>query len=211
MAEAEKKDEGELWCTSGRINERWQSGFDDRRRPYIVQRWPENWVEIHPDDAAERGIESGDYVMIYSERVPGQKHTIVGVEGSDFQFSKLMENGHIELTKAAITAVAMVTPPAIKKGVMYMDFLHMSQPANALEGRVVDWISGNYNYKMGVAKVKNLGPSLIKPSSGPCRSLHAILHNSSSLTLCEPSGRYVSPPGCDKKKLRGSLGCGAFV
>jgi arsenite oxidase large subunit len=156
-----REGEGELWCTSGRINERWQSGFDDRRRPYIVQRWPENWVEIHPDDAAERGIESGDYVMVYSERVPGQKHTIVGVEGDDFQFSKLMENGHIELTKAAITAVAMVTP-AIKKGVMYMDFLHMSQPANALEGRVVDWISGNYNYKMGVGKIKKLGPSPYK-------------------------------------------------
>ncbi len=153
----------ELWCTSGRINERWQSGFDDRRRPYIVQRWPENWVEIHPDDAKERGIESGDYVMVYSERVPGHKHTILGVEADDFQFSKLMENGHIELTKAAITAVAMVTP-AIKKNVIYMDFLHMQQPANALEGRVVDWISGNYNYKMGVAKIRKLGPSPYKTS-----------------------------------------------
>ncbi len=157
------KNEGELWATSGRINERWQSGFDDRRRPYIVQRWPENWVEIHPDDAAERGIESGDYVMVYSERVPGNKHTLLGVEGDDFQFSKLMENGHIELTKAAITAVAMVTP-AIKKSVVYMDFLHMQQPANALEGRIVDWISGNYNYKMGVAKVRKLGPSPYKTS-----------------------------------------------
>ena len=156
-----KPKDDELWCTSGRINERWQSGFDDRRRPYIVQRWPENWVEIHPDDAKKRGIESGDYVMVYSERVPGQKNTIVGVEGDDFQFSSLLKNGHIELTEAAITAVAMVTP-AIKKNVMYMDFLHMQQPANALEGRVVDWISGNYNYKMGVAKIKKLGASPYK-------------------------------------------------
>ena len=78
--------------------------------------------------------------MVYSERVPGNKTTLLGVEGDDFQFSKLMENGHIELTKAAITAVAMVTP-AIKKSVVYMDFLHMQQPANALEGRIVDWIS----------------------------------------------------------------------
>ena len=50
----------------------------------------------------------------------------------------------------------------IKKGVIYMDFLHTSQPANALEGRVVDWISGNYNYKMGVAKVKKIGESPYK-------------------------------------------------
>ncbi|MGO1117248.1 arsenate reductase (azurin) large subunit [Rhodovibrionaceae bacterium A322] len=153
----------ELWCTSGRINERWQSGFDDRRRPYIVQRWPENWVEIHPDDAAERGIESGDYVMLYSDRIPGQKDTIIGVEGDDFQFSKLMERGHIELTSAAITAVAMVTP-AIKKGVMYTDFLHTQSPGNALSGRVVDWISGNYNYKMGIGRVKKVGVSPYKNS-----------------------------------------------
>ena len=155
------KQEGELWATSGRINERWQSGFDDRRRPYIVQRWPENWVEIHPDDARSRGIESGDYVVVYSNRVPGQVNTIVGVEADDFQFGSLMKNGHIELTEAAITAVAMVTP-AIKKGVVYMDFLHMAQPANALAGRVVDWISGNYNFKMGVAKVRRLGDSPYK-------------------------------------------------
>ncbi len=151
----------ELWSSSGRINERWQSGYDDRRRPYIVQRWPENWVELNPEDAAARGIENGDYVMLYSDRIPVQKDTIVGVEGDDFTFTKLMENGHIELTKAAITAVAIVTP-ALKKGVMYMDFLHTSQPANALSGRVVDWISGNYNYKMGVGKVKKIGVSPYK-------------------------------------------------
>ena len=156
-----KPKDDELWCTSGRVNERWQSGFDDRRRPYIVQRWPENWVELHPDDAKARGIESGDYVMVYSGRVPSQKTTILGVEPEDFKFSSLLKNGHIELSKAAITAVAIVTP-AIKKGVAYMDFLHTQQPANALAGRVVDWISGNYNFKMGVGRVKKIGVSPYK-------------------------------------------------
>jgi arsenite oxidase large subunit len=45
-----------------------------------------------------------------------------------------------------------------------MDFLHASQPANALAGRVVDWISGNYNYKMGIAKVAKIGESPYKRS-----------------------------------------------
>ncbi len=72
-----------------------------------------------------------------------------------------MRNGNVELSEAAVTAVAMVTR-AIKKGVLYMDFLHTSQPANALEGRVVDWISGNYNYKMGVAKITKIGESPYK-------------------------------------------------
>jgi len=151
----------ELWCSSGRSNERWQSGFDDRRRPYIVQRWPENWVELHPDDAKARGIESGDMVMMYSDRVPGLKNTILGVEGDDYSFSGQMKNGNVEFSKAAVTGVAMVTRH-IKKGMMYMDFLHTSQPANSLEGRIVDWISGNYNYKMGVANIKKIGESPYK-------------------------------------------------
>ena len=63
----------ELWVTSGRINEIWQSGFDDQeRRPYIRQRWPENWLEIHPRDAKVRGIESGDRVLIWNDAVPVQ-------------------------------------------------------------------------------------------------------------------------------------------
>jgi len=149
----------ELWVTNGRINEIWQSGFDDtERRPYITQRWPEQYCEIHPDDAKKRGIKSGDRVMLYSERVPGQTETILGVEGSDFQFSSLMERGYIELSKGAVTAIALVTP-AIKKGVLFTNFLDKKQPSNALQARVVDQISGNYNYKMGVGKIVRLGGS----------------------------------------------------
>ncbi|NIR98981.1 MAG: hypothetical protein GWO39_06485, partial [Gammaproteobacteria bacterium] len=66
--------------------------------------------------------------------------------------------GHIELQNAAVTAIAIVTP-AVKKGVLYSYFLDKRQPANALQGRVVDWISGNYNYKMGVARIRRLGGS----------------------------------------------------
>ncbi|MBC58352.1 MAG: arsenate reductase (azurin) large subunit [Confluentimicrobium sp.] len=156
-----KPREGEIWITSGRINERWQSGYDDRRRPYIVQRWPENWIELHPGFAEAHGIESGDYVQVYSDRIPVQTDTIVGVEGDDFDFAKLLKNGHIELTRASITAVAIVTP-AVKENMGYMDFLHTAQPANALSGRVVDWISGNYNYKMGVGQVRRMGESPYK-------------------------------------------------
>ncbi len=61
----------ELWVTTARINEFWQSGFDDQmRRPYLHQRWPDNFLEIHPDDAKARGIESGDRVRISSDNIP---------------------------------------------------------------------------------------------------------------------------------------------
>ncbi|MGF1747844.1 MULTISPECIES: arsenate reductase (azurin) large subunit [Vibrio] len=152
----------ELWFSNGRINEIWQSGFDDvERRAYVIQRWPENWVEIHPDDAKKRGIESGDQVMMYSDRVANFKDTILGVHSDDFQFSSLLKNGHIKLDKAAVTAVAIVTP-AVKKGALYANMIDMRQPSNSLTTRVVDQISGNYNFKMGVANIKKLGESKYK-------------------------------------------------
>lgn len=63
----------ELWVTTGRINEIWQSGFDDqKRREFTKKRWPHNFFEIHPDDAKKHGIESGDMLHVWSDRVPTQ-------------------------------------------------------------------------------------------------------------------------------------------
>ena len=72
-----------------------------------------------------------------------------------------MKRGHIELSKAAVTAIAIVTP-AVKKGVMYANMLDMKQPSNSLAARVVDNITGNYRYKMGVAMVRKMGESQYK-------------------------------------------------
>jgi len=152
----------ELWFSTGRINEVWQSGYDDvERRPYSTQRWPENWVEVHPDDAKQRGIQSGDRVMLYSDRVAVHKDTILGVHKNHFQFSELMKRGHIELQKAAVTAIAIVTPH-VKKGVLYANMIDMRQPSNSLSARVVDNISNNYRFKMGVARIKKIGESQYK-------------------------------------------------
>ncbi len=157
-----KPKDDELWHTNGRVNEIWQSGFDDvERRPYAAQRWPDNWTEIHPEDAAARGIESGDEVMLFSDRVPNFRQTIKGVHGADFNFAELMKNGWIQLDKAAVTAVAVVTPH-VKKGTLYSNMLDMKQPSNVLQGRVPDQISGNYNYKMGVARIKKIGETKYK-------------------------------------------------
>ncbi|VAX02208.1 hypothetical protein MNBD_GAMMA19-2279, partial [hydrothermal vent metagenome] len=108
-----------------------------------------------------RGIESGDLVMMYNERVPNFKDTILGVFSNDLQFDEALKNGHIELGKAAVTAVALVTP-AIKKGVTFSNFLNTVQPTNVLQGAITDTITGNYNFKLGIAKIKKLGESKYK-------------------------------------------------
>ena len=99
--------------------------------------------------------------MLYSDRVPAFRQTIKGVHGSDFNFAELLKNGWIKLDKGAVTAVAIVTP-ATKKGCLYSYFIIADQPSNVLQGRVPDQISGNYNYKMGNAKIKKIGESKYK-------------------------------------------------
>ena len=55
--------------------------------------------------------------MMFSDRVAAHKDTIIAVHNDHFQFSELMKLGHIELSKAAVTAVAIVIPH-VKKCVM---------------------------------------------------------------------------------------------
>lgn len=157
-----KPREDELWVANGRINEVWQSGFDDvERRPYITQRWPFNFMEIHPDDAKPRGVESGDLVSVESQRVPVQTDFNMGVKSDDMWFSGLMKRGHIKLSNGQFTAVAIVTA-ATKKGVVYTNHLDKKQPVNALAPRVPDPLTMNYRFKMTVGKVVRLGESPYK-------------------------------------------------
>ncbi|MBI5438356.1 MAG: molybdopterin-dependent oxidoreductase [Nitrosomonadales bacterium] len=152
----------ELRITNGRVNEIWQSGFDDvERRPYITQRFPEQFIELHPDDAKARGIESGDMVVAYSDRIPVWKDQQMGTNANDTKFGALLKNGHVKMTSASVTAVAMVTP-AVKKGVGFMYFLHPTQPANSLAARIVDPLTNQYRYKIGIGKVKRIGESPYK-------------------------------------------------
>ncbi len=154
--------EDEVWISTGRINEIWESGFDDyERRPYTQQRWPANFVEIHPDDAKKNGIESGDWVSIESDRVPIQKDMNLGVKKDEMFFSSLMKNGHIELSSGQFSAVAIVTP-AIKKGVVFTDFLKLESPSNSITPRVPDPLSQNYRFKVASGKIRRIGESPYK-------------------------------------------------
>ena len=156
--------DGELWITNGRINEIWQSTFDDvQRRPYITQRWPANFLEIHPEDAKARGIERGDEIKAFSDRVPVQVGGFMGVRAGDRSFTQLMKDGHIKLTKASVSAVAIVTP-AVRKGVAFMFNLDPKEPANSLSPRVPDTLSDNYRYKLGVGRIEKVGESPYKRS-----------------------------------------------
>ena len=77
----------EVWITRGRVNETWQSGFDDRRKPYLAKRWPRPYIFVHPRDVEPRGIVSGDLVEGYNDTVYVQSGRPVGVGDGDLGFS----------------------------------------------------------------------------------------------------------------------------
>ncbi|MCP4908500.1 MAG: arsenate reductase (azurin) large subunit [bacterium] len=153
----------ELWVSSGRMNEVWQSGFDDvQRRPYIIQRWPENILEIHPEDAKARGIESGDVVEAYSDRVAVQTGGFIHRTLEDSMYTGLVKNGHIEFKSASVELVAMVTDTVRKGATFSICLMNPKRSVNALSPSVTDPMSGNYRFKLGVGKVRKIGESPYK-------------------------------------------------
>lgn len=56
-----------MLCT-GRVLEHWHSGSMTRRVPELSRAMPGAYVELHPEDAAQFGINSGDSVVVESRR-----------------------------------------------------------------------------------------------------------------------------------------------
>ncbi|SDY41964.1 formate dehydrogenase subunit alpha [Halopenitus persicus] len=57
-----------LILTTARLEEHYNTGTMSRRSPRLNSQHPENFVDIHPNDAERYGVEDGDYVRITSRR-----------------------------------------------------------------------------------------------------------------------------------------------
>ena len=132
----------ELWVTNGRVNHLWNNLFDFKRRPYTLQRWPMNFLEINPDDAAERGIESGDLVQVANDHVRNQ----LGEE-----------------VQGSFTAAAYVTDQ-VPPGVTWAYFHYPKSPANSVVpgDTSLQPISLRYQFKMGTGRVTKIGTTDLK-------------------------------------------------
>lgn len=151
----------ELWVTSGRINEIWQTDFDGRHIPYLVDRWPDQFIEIHPDDATSRGIESGDRVLIQNDDVLIQTGGFVGVRSDDQTYTGLERAGLIRTGSGSFEAIAIVTT-AIRRGVTFTNALNTTSPGNSVVHRVPDPITNRYRFKLGKGRVSRIGESKYK-------------------------------------------------
>jgi arsenite oxidase large subunit len=136
--------EDELWMINGRINEIWQTMYDDLRKSYIKRRYPSNFLFINPVDAKPRQIESGDLVSVENDFV-------VNVLG--------------EVTKGALSLVAYVTDE-VAPGVGYTYSFYPGQNSNPIVPSVTDPITGVYNYKIGKGRVRKIGETPLKQVDG---------------------------------------------
>ncbi|WP_176696638.1 molybdopterin oxidoreductase family protein, partial [Haloparvum sedimenti] len=57
-----------LILTTARLEEHYNTGTMSRRSPTLSRQHPENFVDVHPNDAAHYGIEDGDEVTLRSRR-----------------------------------------------------------------------------------------------------------------------------------------------
>lgn len=153
--------DGEFWVTCGRINEVWQTYFDDSRKPYIRRRWPEQWLEIHPHDASTLGVESGDRVRVENNDVLVQTGGFVAVDTDDHSFTRLNKAGLIHVGAGAFEAIAIVTD-AVRPGVLWTNALWPGSPANSVVHRVPDPITNRYRFKLGKGRVQKIGVSSYK-------------------------------------------------
>ncbi|MFY9314655.1 MAG: arsenate reductase (azurin) large subunit [Burkholderiales bacterium] len=136
--------EGELWMINGRINELWQTMYDDLRKSYVKRRYPSNFLFINPVDAKARQVESGDLVSVENDYV-------VNIMG--------------EVTKGALSLVAYVTDE-VAAGVGYTYSFYPGQNSNTIVPSVTDPITGVYNYKIGKGRVRKIGETPLKHVDG---------------------------------------------
>ncbi len=158
-----RKEKNEIWITNGRVNETWQSGFDDLRKPYLQQRWPYPFICINTEDAKTFGIEGGDFVEAYNDTVYIQTGQPTGVLSDDLTFTSLMKRGHIKISDGQFTAVAIVSD-AIRPGVAMANFNFPGAPANSVCHAVPDPVTNNYRYKLGRGRLSKVGESPFKNS-----------------------------------------------
>ena len=57
-----------LILTTARLEEHYNTGTMSRRSPTLNRQHPENFVDVHPNDAADYGVEDGDVVTLRSRR-----------------------------------------------------------------------------------------------------------------------------------------------
>ncbi|MDK1018243.1 MAG: arsenate reductase (azurin) large subunit [Actinomycetota bacterium] len=129
----------EVWVLNGRVNALWNNLSDNLRREISKERWPTNFLEVNPQDAADWGLENGDQVAIESDSV------------LDFVGKKV--TGRFE----AAVYVSDIVPP----GITFTYFMFPGNPANAVVSgdTSLQPLNLRNNFKLGKGTITKIGRS----------------------------------------------------
>ena len=130
----------EFWVINGRVNELWQTMYTHKRIPFILDRWPTNALEIHPNDANRLGIQNGDLLSVSSDRVYTQ------AAGA--------------FDKGSFTAVAYVSD-IVPEGVVFTIFAYPDQWMNSISPRWMHPANPVPPYKLSRARITRTGASAL--------------------------------------------------
>ena len=64
---AQQKASYRFLINAGRANLNWQNWFLDQKNEFVMDRFPVPFIQIHPEDMAELGLNPGDMVEIYND------------------------------------------------------------------------------------------------------------------------------------------------
>jgi arsenite oxidase large subunit len=140
--------ENEIWVTNGRLQHLWQNMYTHQRLEYIKKRFPQNIIQLHPNDAEAHGIEAGDLVEVTNDDV-------FNING--------------ENTEGSFTAVAYVVDEddatqgqSVAEGLAYTYWLYPDQVNNDINPAYLDPANPNPGYKYGKGRIRRLGESEVK-------------------------------------------------
>lgn len=136
---APRTERGEVWVLNGRVNALWNNMSDFTRRAFARDRWPQNPLEVNPDDARKWGLAAGDLVSVECDDVVDQRG---------------------RATRGGFTAVAYPTD-AVPPGVTYVYFLYPGSAANNVVSADTSLqpLNLRYSFKLGRGRIRRLGPS----------------------------------------------------
>lgn len=133
---------GELWILNRRVSGVWSSMTEDLRNPFRHDLWRDNFLELNPADAADRGVSDGEPIEIES-----------GDTTSPADSESPPQSGVI------IRSVARVTDRT-PRGIAYLYFNYCGDPLNAANNTVSpnpDPINGMYSFKLGRGRLRRVG------------------------------------------------------
>ncbi len=129
---------GEFWVINRRASTNWSGLVEDLRIPFRADLLPANYLDMHPEDAADIGVEDGQDVLIESDGV-----------SAAFEW--------VDDTRGQFVAVVRISD-RVRRGVTCVYFNYGGDPgsaANSVVSASTEPISNKNAFKLGRGRIRS--------------------------------------------------------